>query len=247
MAYERLGSVAPTGLVAARIQLHWAAQLAAAVGNRLLPARPDDSHSSLEWLRDGGVLAGEPTPTGPRLRSALRVADLTLLLLDGSGEELDGWALDGRTLTAAVGWLNDAVARALGNPPANPLTLRRYDGMPDHAVAASGGVFDVGADALAELARWYANADRTLRAIASSRSDGSPVRCWPHHFDIATLLTLEGSGEEARTIGVGMSPGDGSYAEPYWYVNAWPFPEGAALDAFLESGIAASRTLFARV
>ena len=27
-----------------------------------------------------------------------------------------------------------------------------------------------------------------------------------------------------KSIGVGMTPGDGNYAEPYWYVTPWPYP-----------------------
>ena len=52
------------------------------------------------------------------------------------------------------------------------------------------------------------------------------VRCWPHHFDLATLFALEaGDPETARSVGVGLSPGDGSYAEPYFYCTPWPAPE----------------------
>jgi hypothetical protein len=58
----------------------------------------------------------------------------------------------------------------------------------------------------------------------------SPVRCWPHHFDIATLVSIPGGAPgEVRTIGVGLSPGDGSYAEPYFYVTPWPAPDGPTL------------------
>jgi hypothetical protein len=56
------------------------------------------------------------------------------------------------------------------------------------------------------------------------------VRCWPHHFDVATLVELEaGHAESARSIGVGFSPGDESYAQPYWYVSPWPRPDPATL------------------
>ena len=52
------------------------------------------------------------------------------------------------------------------------------------------------------------------------------MRTWPHHYDSATLILLDPAetGEDARSINVGMSPGDGSYAEPYWYVTPWPPP-----------------------
>ncbi|NNE17483.1 MAG: hypothetical protein HKN10_03295, partial [Myxococcales bacterium] len=35
--------------------------------------------------------------------------------------------------------------------------------------------------------------------------------------------------EEARSIGVGFSPGDGSYDQPYFYVTPWPYPEASSL------------------
>ena len=54
---------------------------------------------------------------------------------------------------------------------------------------------------------------------------------WPHHFDLATLISLQGE----TTVGVGFSPGDGSYPEPYWYVSPWPYPENTP-EWPLESG-----------
>jgi len=53
----------------------------------------------------------------------------------------------------------------------------------------------------------------------------SDVLCWPHHFDIATLVTFASD----RSSSVGLSPGDGSYDEPYYYVNVHPQPDPAQL------------------
>src|SRR5204863_8996466 len=52
------------------------------------------------------------------------------------------------------------------------------------------------------------------------------VLCWPHHFDLATLLTL-GSG---KSIGVGFAPGDDGIRESYWYVNLFPYPDPSCLE-----------------
>jgi hypothetical protein len=57
------------------------------------------------------------------------------------------------------------------------------------------------------------------------------VVVWPHHFDLASLVTLSGSGEHATTIGLGFSPGDAGIDEPYFYVTPWPAPEAATLPA----------------
>ena len=74
-------------------------------------------------------------------------------------------------------------------------------------------------------------------ALAARTNGASEVRCWPHHFDLGTLVVIASNpdGSLAESIGIGLSPGDESYAEPYWYVSPWPYPETAALPA-LESG-----------
>ena len=100
--------------------------------------------------------------------------------------------------------------------PANPL--------------ADGAAFDV-ADRraeLAELERWLANADHALHEAVAGDAAASPVRLWPHHFDIATLVDL---GEGGRSINLGLSPGDDTYPEPYFYVSPWPYPEPRAPTA----------------
>ena len=43
----------------------------------------------------------------------------------------------------------------------------------------------------------------------------------------AGLITLD-SGNDAettRSIGIGMSPGDSSINQPYFYINLWPAPD----------------------
>jgi hypothetical protein len=221
-AFAPRGVPAPATLASARVEVHWAAQIVAAVGRALIPAVPDDSHTSLEWLEAERLLLGGATPRG--LRLGLRPADLTLVLRDPqdrNGEARRELPLVGRTLDEARLW----AAAALG---AVATVVPPYD-MPPHAVA-HGGTFSGGdGAALEEIDRWYAAADGFLREVRRTRShpptNASPVRCWPHHFDIATLIELPpGASVERRTIGVGLSPGDGSYQEPYFYVTPWPYP-----------------------
>jgi hypothetical protein len=70
-----------------------------------------------------------------------------------------------------------------------------------------------------------------LDALHDRSPEASPVRCWPHHFDLATLLTFPATspGGEPSSVGVGMSPGDESQPGPYFYVNGWPHPDPDAL------------------
>jgi hypothetical protein len=217
-AFEPLGAPTPAALAGARVELHFAAQLPAAVGRALVAPAPDDSHTSLEWLAGPRLLAGVRAPSG--LRAALRPADLALAVLGDADAPAAELPLAGRTFAEAAAWL----AAALRAPAGTVLGLPPYD-MPAHPIA--GGARFGGEDraAAAELARWYATADATLRALARSSPGASAVRSWPHHFDIATLLP--GPAVDT-TIGVGLSPGDGSYAEPYFYVTPWPYPKDPA-------------------
>ena len=54
---------------------------------------------------------------------------------------------------------------------------------------------------------------------------------------IAALLALEkGPAEKARSIGIGVSPGDGYYAQPYLYVSPYPRPDTDNLPALPPGG-----------
>jgi hypothetical protein len=220
--WETLGALPPVALAPARMLLHHAAQIPAAVGRSLAPARDDDGHTSLAWRDPERDLAGAEVTGGRRWFAALRPGDLSLGIFV-EGAEAKRFPLEGRPRAAAFAWLM-AEAQDLGSPaeslsPATPYSL------PAHAVA-DGAPFAAPPDgSLAELVRWLANADALVRAVAAEWPDASPVRLWPHHFDVGSVLPLgRGGGQDAASIGIGVSPGDEGIGEPYVYVTPWPPP-----------------------
>ncbi|NJK28187.1 MAG: hypothetical protein HC925_06385 [Coleofasciculaceae cyanobacterium SM2_3_26] len=86
--------------------------------------------------------------------------------------------------------------------------------------------FDTAKPELREaIAAYYDRTYAYLAEISRTESGASPVQIWPHHFDMAVLISLPTpEGEEARSIGVGLSPGDGTISEPYWYITPYPEP-----------------------
>ena len=193
-----------------RLQLHWAAQSAAGVGRTLLTPRHDFSHEAFTWSADLHALLGD----GDR-RAGIRLRDLTLIVVEGASI-VEEFPLDGRTLHDAFSFFGRVCnSDSLASPP---------EGMPDHPVV-HGAAFHPDSDALRELDRIYANAAMALDEVRRTEAGAGPVRCWPHHFDIATLITISGEGESAHTIGAGMTPGDESNRRPYYYVTPWPYPK----------------------
>jgi hypothetical protein len=222
-AWEPLGAVDPSALADARITVHWASQIVAAAGATLADARPDWSHTSMAWHPAKGALLGEPIGAQAH-RAGLRVADLTLLVTDETGKIAASRSLSGMTLEEGLAWLAAALAEAC-DAPVTPVQRPMHD-LPDDPVAR-GAAFPMPPEGeIGEIARWFADAHHLLEAVSRRLAGASPVRCWPHHFDIATLLACgEDAAGAAHSIGVGMSPGDGSYAEPYFYVTPWPYPK----------------------
>ena len=227
---EVLGAVDPRQLTEARLRAHHAAQWLARVAIGLIAPKEDHSHTNLGWLTGQNSFETHDFAGAHRLR--LCVPDLTLSLRD-SGSETVAMALAGKTDGDIKTWLGDQLTGA-GVDPAKVFEPLPYV-MPAHGVegGAAYATDDVGRE-LAQVAAWFGLADALLGRVRKAHSDitpgPSPVRTWPHHFDLATLISLDsGDPENARSVGAGFSPGDEHYDEPYFYVTPWPYPETTEL------------------
>lgn len=222
------GHVAPTSLVDARLQTHHAAQLVVSAAISYLPKRADDSHTNLEWLPELSAMAGNVLNANTGCRLALRPSDLTLLALSGAGAIVDEFALAGHTTKTADAWMRRALA-AFGFD-ANRLTHDKHYQIPAHPVG-SGAPFSVAHGKSAdELSAFFHDAWWLTTSLRAQHGQASEPRIWPHHFDLATLISVPSpAGSPSRTIGVGVSPGDDSYAQPYIYVGPYPYPPMEAL------------------
>jgi hypothetical protein len=209
----------------ARLQAHHAVQWLARAARAFVPPQPGDSHTNLGW--DDALDGFTTHPLTGDLHLGLHIPPLTLVLIGTRAQQR--FALDGHIDADARRWLG---AHGLD---ARALDAKAPYEIPDHPVTrgaayAAGGL----GDALAELAAWFANANASLeksRHQMSARGLApSPVRIWPHHFDMATLTLLAaGSAEHARSVNAGFSPGDEHYDEPYFYLSPYPYPDPAEL------------------
>jgi hypothetical protein len=229
--WRPIGRASLPELREARAQAHHAVQWLAKAAYAYIRNEPDHSHSNLGWDDALGGLVTHPVARGTRL--AVKFSQLSLALLGEDGRVRGQFRLAGRTEADVRNWLGSELRR-LG------LDARLLDTVPlpyeitKHAIAG-GAPYSVQriAQPLEELAAWFANADRVLGVVrAAHAAHASPVRCWPHHFDLATLITLPDEGAKTgRSVNAGLSPGDHYYDEPYYYISPWPYPEAGRLPA----------------
>ncbi|MCH9672229.1 MAG: hypothetical protein K0U93_12340 [Gammaproteobacteria bacterium] len=207
----------PESLSDYRKQCHRALQWVALAARANISPRPDASHYSLQWDAELGAFVTDAFDAVTSMRFGFELEQYALCTLDGAGIS-DRFALADATNEQAGAWTNERLV-------ASGLKEVSFADLP-YALEPVAQVVSP-QPARAALTAWFELANNILQASAQRYADikpgPSPVRCWPHHFDLATLITLEtGSPESARSVGVGLSPGDTTFAQPYFYVNPWP-------------------------
>lgn len=222
--WENLGAVSPTQLTEARLETHHAAQWLARATRAYCTPVPDDSHTSLTWDSNAALLVTQNiTPT---LALGLRFNPLSIVAMNDKANE--SLSLFDRTEKDIRAWFNDLLKEHQLDPSKfdapGPYTL------PKHPLDSGLAYGLATKESFDELERYFHNATVLFETVKKTQTPTSPVRCWPHHFDIATLISLDTNvGEHARSIGVGMSPGDDTYTEPYFYISPWPYPSQSNL------------------
>jgi Family of unknown function (DUF5996) len=235
--WRNLSGDDPRALSAARLQAHYAMQWLARAARAYIRPEPDDSHTSLEW--SGAISGFETYPFRDGSHLGLGLADLSLIY-SGADRAPASFSLGARTDAQARQWLREQLG-ARGFDP-NALDVESPYAMPPHPIA--GGACYDRADAApfaSRLADWFANAGTALWAaqthLTAAGLTAPAPRCWPHHFDLATLTSFAAkSGQGTAYVGAGFSPGDHYYDEPYFYVSLYPAPDVATLSALPEIG-----------
>lgn len=171
----------------------------------------DPAGAGLEWIEEAQALASEVVPhERDPFRVAIRPAEAALELLDLQDSVLATCTLEGSSLDEARAWLGRRLEER-GIEASLP--------EPDHREV----IDSAHRPSLAELGRWISNADRVLRSIARHTEEASPVRFDPVTAELSTRIQLKArSGEVPRIVVVGLSCGDASVAEPYFFARPQP-------------------------
>ena len=158
-----------------------------------------------------------PVPASNTVRIGVSASPFALLVLVNDGPRAN-LSLDGRTVAEAAEWIREHLG-AIGLDAPKYILDKHYT-IPTHAVDGGARFDATDSGAFALLAAWYADASIVLEEFVARMPHAAPVRCWPHHFDIATVIDFA----PGKTIGLGMEPGDVYYDQPYYYASAYPRP-----------------------
>jgi hypothetical protein len=222
--------VSPQDLTESRLQLHYAVQYIAATGAALAEPLPDHSRTSMAWNPALEAFVGSTIRAAQPFQVALQPVSLTLILIDHQNDTIVSLPLHGKTMLEGMDWLQKEISK-LGADVSKIVFLDHPpNDFPDHPLA-HGAFFDASQElALRELADYYNTAHQLLQTIVTTNENASAIRIWPHHLDMATLITLPDTKDgKPLTVWVGLSPGDTSYQEPYWYISPYPYPDIANL------------------
>ncbi len=228
----------PQQFVEARLQLHYAVQCIAAVGAALADPVADYSHTSMSWEPVGAQagLVGGVVPVAYPFRVGLDLMTLTLVLLNPTLDLIATSKLESRTLNQALDWLK-AEIKPRGAAVETIQLLQHPDDFPHHSLAEGDSFKAPQTLPMEAVWAYLSHTHAVLQSIKASLPQASPIRIWPHHFDMAfTWDRLDPVTQVTQSIGVGLSPGDQIISKPYWYVTIWPYPEPNALPELPKVG-----------
>ena len=218
-----------------KVQLHHIVQSCAAFGRHFLPESAEDENAVISWIPEYRMMVGKWVESENGLiRAGLDATNksLTFQVKDGPSTQLN---LQGKTFAQLMMWLE-------GQAGEHGLAVDKFSAdlpyeIPDFP-SAKGQTFELEDDeALEAFLSLYGNAHHACSIMQTKFASTSDIRIWPHHFDIAISVKLKESGspDTSTYLGLGFSPGDSHYHEPYFYTNSWPFADDALLHP-LENG-----------
>ena len=210
-------------LAQAWAQAHHAIRLAGIVGKSWASPRGDGQHAAMTWFSGPGLLDGlfasEPVSGDRPMRGVIRLWNLDLLLVEETGAEISKIELIGKTLSYARNWMIETVKQHAGDAkraiPENQPT-------PEQGVAVGVEFGGLSQMAHAELLRLYGNTASVLEQVSWTVDGASPVRMWPHSFELSTQVRLSAEDEmPPKLIVMGLAPPGKLSAGGYWYVAPW--------------------------
>ncbi len=200
-------------------QLHIISQYLAAAGISFLEKKPDDSHYNLGW--DSALQWLITNPFGKNnIQIAIGYKNFSLIILeDGkiSGER----TLNGKIHQENLVWI-EAELRRLGMEEQYHYNFHYDIG---YGSLSNEYMFSISSlDELEGIANRMNVAQKTFETFLNANELKSPIRVWPHHFDLGIYAQLD----DSLYMGGGLAIPDTIENDQYYYATGWL--NGSAMD-----------------
>lgn len=220
MSGNPLSELSTEQLVHARLQLHHAAQIPAILARSYIGSHPEDIHANLGWDTQHKALMTYPISSSDNtLQIGIQLETLSIIMVNK--QVVHAFPLAGNTWDQGLHACMEFLQRNGLTGEKLRLEQPYQDDLPDFPSIGKKSFDFNDKRSFQVLSDLFSHADALITKILSEVEEASEIRCWPHHFDIAGLISYEGE----KSVGIGLSPGDASSTLPYYYINMWPYPD----------------------
>jgi len=195
-------------------QIHTAIQLISIPPRSYLPQSDGDIYASLIWDARSKSLHSQHFGNLKNIQTSINIKKFELEILV---EEIvfDAIDMDNRTYEYLYDWLKNKLVRLQLDP--SQLSTKLPYILQEIEISPESKLINYDSASLQEFAKFYQNAYLSFVRFQNENLEKKyKILVWPHHFDMALNIPLDPSGE--NQIGIGLSPGDQYYPEPYFYV-----------------------------
>lgn len=195
-------------------QLHKAAQYLAAANISYLPAKPDDSHTNLEWNPNDKRLLSREFGTG-NLQLGLNYKNFSLEILNAGGV-VNTLELNGKGHGDIMAWIKSELVNQ-GHNDTYAYSFH-YD-LPYDEINNDTVYTLTSAGEMADIAGRLTLALEGFSEFLTENQLESEVRVWPHHFDLGFYTEINNG--KSLFMGGGLAVPDSLVDDLYYYTTGW--------------------------
>lgn len=198
--------------------LHQAVQYISMAGRHLIPQKPDDSNTNMQYILNKEMLVGNPI--SDELRLGLHLLDFNLHLVDKQLNSILKIELIGKSKEQVFSELKEAFHQQ--DIDITKFSQELHYEIPETGLDRNGLFFKPDIVYLKENLFYRQNAQIVLEEFANQFKNAEPVRIWPHHFDTGTYVPLAYENDNvSKSYGLGLAIPDSMVNEPYFYLSFW--------------------------
>ncbi|WP_027418560.1 hypothetical protein [Crocinitomix catalasitica] len=198
-------------------ELHQAAQYLAAAGISFLDKQADDSHTNVGWNSNKNRMETHVFGAQNQLAINLNSGNIEWLKNGAVSSEA---SINSNSHNEIVHWIKE---QAKENKISNSISYNFHYKLP-YDDMINDYQFSLSTEKLKKIAKELSKAQNAFEQFLENEKLDSPIRIWPHHFDLGIYAKLE---TENTFMGAGIAIPDTLVDDFYFYASG--YKNGAAI------------------